>query len=72
MAEQVYGTSSESHKGERPTSSWIQQVRNKLSYVLHRGESHFPRERSSSPRRKGRSKSHPQKRVCLRENLHGY
>ena len=71
MAEQVYGASSKSHKGERSSSSWIQQVRNKLSHVLHRGESRFSREGSSSPRRKMGLKSLPQIQVCLRENLYG-
>jgi len=71
MAEHVYGAPLDSRKGERPSSSWIQQVRDKLSNVLHPGEQRFSRERSASPRRKGRSKSHPQKQICLRENLSG-
>ena len=71
MAEHVYGAPLDSRKGERPSSSWIQQVRDKLSHVLHPREQHFSRERSASPQRKGRSKSHPQKQIRLRENLSG-
>ena len=71
MAEQVYRGPRDSRAGEQPSSSWLQQVRGKLSHVLHRGEPRFSRERSPSPQRKGRSKSYPQKQVCLRENIEG-